>query len=169
MLKVASRTVATILSIGSLIPVALTLHKFESTKDIFRDVRQSNGTTTNRNLWAKDNKLWPTLMYTAVAAISVLLNAIVMISYFGSVRRANTAAKVATTFSWIIITGNLGVWIAAAAIYRQQKNLNGKPNDLWGWSCSSGAQQIQKVFKDQINFSNYCTTQVQHLREILVL
>ncbi|KAF2100045.1 hypothetical protein NA57DRAFT_75549 [Rhizodiscina lignyota] len=158
-LKVTSRTIATLLSIGSLIPVALTLHKFLSTQNTFKDVKTASGSTVHRTAWAFGTRAWPTFMYVAVAAVSVTLNAVVMISYLRGIRNANRAAKVASVFSWIVILGNLGVWIAAAAIYRQQKDFKGKSNDLWGWTCSAGAQEIQKVFKDQINFNQYCTTQ----------
>jgi hypothetical protein len=55
--------------------------------------------------------------------------------------------------------GNLIVWTVAASIYRKEKDKDGKPNDLWGWTCSAAARAIQKEFTHEVNFDQYCTTQ----------
>lgn len=55
--------------------------------------------------------------------------------------------------------GNLIVWTVAASIYRKEKDKNGKPNDLWGWTCSAAARAIQKEFTHEVDFDQYCTTQ----------
>lgn len=100
-------------------------------------------------------------MYFLVAGISVLLNLIIILSYiFSGVKHANKAATIATTFTWIVMLGNLIVWSVAASLYRTEKDKNGKSNDLWGWTCSPAAKLIQKEFAEDVDFNQYCNVQV---------
>ena len=55
--------------------------------------------------------------------------------------------------------GNLIVWSIAAGMYRNERNKGGKSNDLWGWTCSSGARLIQKEFVNEIDFNRFCNIQ----------
>jgi hypothetical protein len=98
-------------------------------------------------------------MYFAVAAISLILNLVILLSYCCcGVAQANKAALAATTFSWITLIGNLIVWSIAASLYRKEK----KTNDLWGWTCGPAARAIQKEFADQVQFNTYCNIQVSN-------
>lgn len=102
-------------------------------------------------------------MYFLVAAIALLLNLCIILAYlFSGVKGANRAAVVATTFTWIVMIGNLVVWAVAASLYRTEKDKDGKSNDLWGWTCSSAAQAIQKEFKNEVDFDKFCNVQVSH-------
>ena len=56
--------------------------------------------------------------------------------------------------------GNLVVWSVAAAMYRNEKDKDGKNSDLWGWTCSAGAKAIQKEFVGEIDFDRFCDVQV---------
>jgi hypothetical protein len=116
-----------------------------------------NGQMVNRTPWAKDSKVWPTYMYFGVAALALVLNLVILVSYrFG----INVANKAATMTTWVIMIGNLVVWSVAASLYRSEKDKGGKANDLWGWTCSSAADKIQDVFARDVNFDKFCTTQV---------
>jgi len=99
-------------------------------------------------------------MYFGVAAVSVLLNFATIFSYKCGIEQANVAAVVTSTFSWVNMLGNFIVWCVAATVYRTEKDRNGKSDDLWGWTCSSGARAIQKEFVGDINFGSYCNVQV---------
>lgn len=158
-LRLISRILALLISIAVFIPITLTLHKFLTTKDIYRDVPQPDGTVISRTAWAKNSKTWPTYTYFAVAAVSVLLHFTIIISYWFSVQHANAAAMVTSVFSWVVLIGNLVVWSVAAGLYRGEKDKDGKSNDLWGWTCSAAAHQIQDIFQDQVNFNNFCNVQ----------
>lgn len=92
--------------------------------------------------------------------MSVLLHFTIIISYWFSVQHANAAATVTNVFSWVVMIGNLVVWSVAAGLYRGEKDKDGKSNDLWGWTCSAAAHQIQDIFQDQVDFNNYCNVQV---------
>jgi hypothetical protein len=98
-------------------------------------------------------------MYLGVAAVSVLLNLVTMLSYKFGVGKANIASFITSIFSWVNILGNFVVWCVAAGIYRAEKDKNGKSNDIWGWTCSAGARAIQKEFVGDIDFGKYCNVQ----------
>lgn len=156
-----SRVIGLLISIGVLIPLLMTLIKFEQTKDVHQTVIV-NGESISRTAWAKDSRTWPTYVYFGVAAISTLLNAGTMLSYCCSVEKANVASYVTSTFSWIVLMGNLVVWAVAAAVYKKEKErmVEGKHTDLWGWTCSGPARQIQREFAQQVDFNQYCVIQV---------
>lgn len=99
-------------------------------------------------------------MYFLVAAISVVLNFVIIIAYSFGTKKANKAATVATVFTWAVMLGNLAVWCVAAALYRTEKDKDGKSNDLWGWTCSPLAREIQKEFAHEVDFDKFCNVQV---------
>jgi hypothetical protein len=102
-------------------------------------------------------------MYLGVAAVSVLLNLVTMLSYKFGVGKANIASFITSIFSWVNILGNFVVWCVAAGIYRAEKDKNGKSNDIWGWTCSAGARAIQKEFVGDIDFGKYCNVQASRI------
>ncbi len=138
----------------------MTLVKFLQTKDTYRTVTNEHGERITRTAWAKDSKVWPTWVYFGVAAVSVLLNFGTVFAYQFGFETANTAAYIATGFGWAVLIGNLVVWSVAASMYRTEKDKHGKHNDLWGWTCSAPARQIQREFADQVDFNQYCDVQV---------
>ncbi|KAF2869065.1 hypothetical protein BDV95DRAFT_457257, partial [Massariosphaeria phaeospora] len=158
-LRILSRTISLLISIAILIPIALTVHKFLSTRTTLRTILHPDGTSTTRTAWAKDSKTWPTYMYFATAATAVLLNGSIIFSYKCGVQQANRASNVASVFSWAVLVGNLVVWSVAAGLYRSEKDKGGKSNDLWGWTCSPAARAIQKEFVKEVNFERFCNVQ----------
>jgi hypothetical protein len=134
----------------------MTLSKFLSTKDTYRTVTLPSGQSIRRTAWAKDTRAWPTWMYFGVATTSVLLNFCTVFSYRFGVDKANAASYVTSTFSWVVMLGNLIVWSVAAGMYRCEK----KTNDLWGWTCSAGARAIQKEFAEDVDYDRFCNVQV---------
>jgi hypothetical protein len=138
----------------------MTLIKFLTTQNTYRTVVQANGHSITRTAWAKGTRAWPTWMYFAVAAASVLLNFGTVFSYKFGVERANVASYVTSIFSWVVMLGNLVVWSVAAGMYRSEKDKHGKSNDLWGWTCSVAARAIQKEFAGEVDFDKFCNIQV---------
>ncbi|KAF2252411.1 hypothetical protein BU26DRAFT_422632 [Trematosphaeria pertusa] len=158
-LRVISRVLAFLISIAVFIPITLTLHKFLTTQNTYHDVAGPDGSTTRRTAWAKDSKVWPTWMYFLIAGVSLLLNFVILFSYKFGIETANKAAMVATTFTWVVMLGNLVVWSVAASLYRTEKDKDGKSNDLWGWTCSAAARAIQKEFAKEVDFDRFCSVQ----------
>lgn len=161
-LRVVSRVLAFLISVGVLIPITMTVAKYLSTKDTFRTIVQ-NGQTIERTAWAKNTRAWPTWMYFAIAALSALLNFGTVFSYKFGVETANAANYVTSAFTWIVMLGNFVVWSVAAGMYRSERDKDGKSNDLWGWTCSAGARAIQKEFAGEVDFDKFCNVQVRYI------
>ena len=139
----------------------MTLAKFLSTQNTYRTFTPVGGHAVTRTAWAKDTRAGPTWMYFGVAALSVILNFATLFSYRFGVHRANVASYVTSSFSWVVMLGNLVVWSVAAGMYRGEKDKNGKSNDLWGWTCSAAARAIQREFAGEVDFARYCNVQVR--------
>ena len=72
-------------------------------------------------------------------------------------KHANKTEKTVGTAGFVIEMGaHIAVWIATAVAYRLGKT----GNDLWGWTCSDKADQIQDQFQAVIDFNNFCNVQV---------
>lgn len=155
-LKLVSRLLATILSATTLAPLLQTLIKFLRTKDIYFTVE---GQT--RTAWAHDTIAWYTYMYAAVSAVSLLLNLVVLGAYLrGGFRGGNKAAVYESGWTWFIFGVNVVVWAVSAGIYRYGKEpVDGKFRNLWGWTCSTSAQEFQDVLTS-VDFEKYCGVQV---------
>lgn len=163
-MKVISRLVAACLSIAVLVPLAITLHKYLSTRNDFKIVRNESlgGNAVRRTAWANESVTWPTYMYFGIAVISLAFNSTIMFSYLHSVKTANSVATVGGYFTGGVLLLNLVVWTVTTALYKQQSvvtNDRGVHNDLWGWTCSPAAQILQPVFDEQLDFARYCDIQ----------
>jgi len=154
-LKFILRVFALALAIYSLITMSYTLKRFIDTRDHKVIIRNSAGHVLIRGPWFKETKIWPTVLLATTSVLSLLLNLVVLIAYFRSVRTANTTSAYFTYISFSITATHVGMWIPTAAAYRIGKT--GK--DLWGWSCSEKAQQIQFAFKGVIDFKKACNVQ----------
>ncbi|KAF1808372.1 hypothetical protein P152DRAFT_462647 [Eremomyces bilateralis CBS 781.70] len=155
-LKFVSRALSTLLSLATLILLAITLQSFLSTRSIRRPVPH---TGIPRGPWSRDSKVWPTYLYLGVAIASLLLHVGIFIAYLRSVRAANRAATLATGFTWAVTLMNLVIWVVGAATYRTAKDDGGGAgSDLWGWSCSAVADEIQGVF-GEVRFQSLCQVQ----------
>jgi hypothetical protein len=100
-------------------------------------------------------------MYFSVSLASVLINILILASYARGVKSANRTAIVGTVFTWGVLLADIGIWIATVVIYKYEKEVteNGKHNDLWGWTCSGAAKQLQTTFKNEVPFDQYCNIQ----------
>ncbi|KAK6389519.1 hypothetical protein LTR65_006690 [Meristemomyces frigidus] len=153
-LKFVSRVVASAMSAITLAPLVMTLVKYLETRNTYYNV---NG--IDRTAWPNNSNTWYTYMYTAVAAISFLLNTAIVIAYWKGVKQANSADKVAGYWSNILLVGHIVVWAVSAGVYRYGKEpVNGHFKDLWGWSCSTAADELQAVITD-VKFGTYCNIQ----------
>ncbi|KAI7551467.1 hypothetical protein KC331_g2531 [Hortaea werneckii] len=153
-LKFLERILSLILSILTLIPLVMTLIKFLQTRDIYFTV---DG--TQRTAWAKNSITWYTYLYTAVAGISCLFNAAVILTYISGVQRANAVGDVASKWEYLVQGSQIIVWAVSAGIYRYGREpVDGKFRDLWGWTCSQDAAALQAAV-DDVNFGKYCGLQ----------
>ncbi|KAK5173119.1 uncharacterized protein LTR77_003241 [Saxophila tyrrhenica] len=154
LLRIVSRALATVLSAATVAPLAITLVKFFQTKDTYMTVDGES-----RTAWASGTIAWYTYMYFGISLVSFLLNAGIMISYIRGVKQANATAKYAGYWSALILGAHVVVWAISVAVYRYGKEpVEGKFVDLWGWTCSEAANEIQEQVTD-IDFQQYCSIQ----------
>ena len=145
------------LAIYSLVTMAYTLKHFIDTRDhvvVIRNI-SAGGEPVVRGPWFKESKTWPTILLMVTSAVSLLLNVVVVVAYFKSVETANTAAAKFMYISYIIAAVHVGMWIPTAVAYRAGKT----GEDLWGWSCSTKAEQIQTAFLGVVDFKRSCHIQ----------
>jgi hypothetical protein len=128
-LRLISRSIAFILSLTTLVPLALALAKFLSTKDTYFTVDGKE-----RTAWAHDSITWYTYMYFGVSLVSFVFNLAIMTAYWRGIKKANIVASVATWWTSTVLVGHVLIWAVSAALYRYGKApVGGKFRDLWGW------------------------------------
>jgi hypothetical protein len=156
-LKVASRILAVILSIATLIPLLMTIAKYVSTRNSTYTV---DGQT--RTAWARNTITAYTYSYAAIIGTSLVLNTAVLCGYCrkNGIRSANRVSKIATTWTWSVIAVDIVMLGISVSVYRYGKEpVDGKFRDLWGWTCSSAARDLQGVLTS-VDFDYHCTVQV---------
>ena len=110
--------------------------------------------------WPKETRLWPTYMLAAASGLTALLSLCLLIA------QCCRAKRKAAFFSVLYSLVHIGFWIGISATYRIAK----KKDDLWGWSCSEQAKEIQKQLGSKVlNFESLCNIQVSFLCHIIVL
>jgi uncharacterized lipoprotein YddW (UPF0748 family) len=123
-LRLVSRVVSLILSITTLVPLAMTVAKYLSTRDVYFNVAG-----TERTAWSQDTIAWYTYMYFGVS-----LDLLVVVAYWHGIKKANRMAAVASWWTTTVLVGHVLIWIVGVAIYRYGKQpVEGRFRDLWGW------------------------------------
>jgi len=121
---------------------------YSTTKDTIREARTP---------WpSRGTKLWPTIMLSAASGLTLVLSLVTLFSYCCCWKRARASWKVTVARYIIHIVG----WIIVSGIYRYEKSLHGNENDLWGWTCSTNADDIQAAFHGVVSFDALCRVQV---------
>lgn len=162
-LKLVARIMAAVLSITTFVPLAMTLAKYYQTKD-----QKYSVDGQKRTAWPANPTLWYTYMYFGVSLISMVLNSVIILAYCRSIEHANKADDVAGWWSNITLIGQIVFYGVAVGVYRYGKEpVNGHFTDLWGWSCSSAAAQIQVSILN-VNFAQSCQVQVRILNQVCV-
>jgi len=105
--------------------------------------------------WPKHPTLWSTYMLLAIAAITFIMNFIVICTYICGVNAANKASSITGYIGYALLAVRIVAWGVAAGLF--QKANTG--NDLWGYSCSDQADAIQAQVQSYINFNTLCLTQ----------
>ena len=98
-------------------------------------------------------------MLTAGAAVTFLLSVATLVAYCLNFDRAQKSWKL-TVVKYVI---HIVVWIVISTLYRYEKGLDGKNNDLWGWACSQETTAIQQEFRGVVEFTPLCNAQVSEL------
>lgn len=159
-LRVVSRVLTFLLSAATMCALAMVLYKYLQTRNEYFMVDGEE-----RTAWADGTIAWYTYLYFGISTLSFILDTAILIGYCRSVKTANTAATVAGFWAGLLLVSHIAVWIASLAIYRYGREpVDGKFKDLWGWTCSSSASEIQSEITN-IDFEKYCHVQVSKINE----
>ncbi|KAL8793859.1 MAG: hypothetical protein Q9195_003585 [Heterodermia aff. obscurata] len=121
--------------------------KFYTTKGLVRD---------GRTAWPQGGtKEWPSIMLLAASGLTLLMSVVLLFGYCCCWKKTKTSWKF-TVFRYVV---QIAAWIMVSVIYRYEKGLHGNDNDLWGWSCSTKAKDIQETFNGVVDFSSLCKAQ----------
>ncbi|RPB08584.1 hypothetical protein P167DRAFT_578129 [Morchella conica CCBAS932] len=150
-LKLISRFLAFLISVAVFGMMGNTAFSYYSTSE------QKKG-TDNLSAWPDNTKTWPTLMMLGVSLMSLVSNAVVMLSYCCGHSSANKTDSVSSFFSAADMVVHAICWGISAGLFKQQSALNGVKNDIWSWTCSTAADERQALYADVVNFEFLCKT-----------
>lgn len=142
--RTASRAISTALNMVMFAFMAFVIATFYATR---------HDTALGRTIWPLgETKVWPTIMLLATSLVTFVLSVFVLCFYCFRYKQASESWKLVVVTYGI----HIGVWIVVTVLYRQQKVLN----DLWGWSCTDIADELQKAGHSRVNFEQLCKIQV---------
>jgi cytochrome c biogenesis protein CcdA len=105
-----------------------------------------------RNVWPAEAKVWPTVMLLVAALLTLLVELAVLAAYCCGFARAQNSWKLVA----VSHAAHFSMWLVVAFLYRYEKRLD----DVWGWSCSDVAEQLQRDLNGSLNFGRLCALQV---------
>ncbi|CAG8955691.1 hypothetical protein HYFRA_00010957 [Hymenoscyphus fraxineus] len=141
-LSALSRGLSSITNLIMFVFMAFTIFTFYSTRD-----EQALG----RSIWAKDQKTWPTFLVLAASFVTFCASLLALLLFCCCFKRAANSWKV-VVFTYAI---QIAMWLLVTFLYRYEKRLN----DLWGWSCSDIAWELQHKGNASVNFDRLCDIQ----------
>jgi hypothetical protein len=137
-LKFISRTLGVLLSLATVVPLALITQKYLSTRNAYFNV---NG--TSRTAWPTDTKTVYNYVYLTLSVISLLLNITILLAYFRGIQHASFVARINAIWTGIILAAHIIAMIAGVAVYKAGSSQN-SPNGSIG---TSGAGRVVRVPK----------------------
>ena len=156
-IKSLSEAVSSLFSFAMFALMVYVIIEFAMTKDKTRG---------GRSPWPKNAKVWPTIMLLIASAFTLVTSVVILFAYCCCFKRAQSSWKITLAKHAVHIVA----WIIISVVYRYERGLHGKNNDLWGWACAEKASPIQDQFNGVINFKSLCTGQVKflsHIQEVL--
>lgn len=142
-LSALSRGISSITNLIMFAFMAFTMFTFYSTKD-----EQALG----RSIWAKNWKTWPTVLVLVASFLTFCASLLALLLFCCCFKKAANSWKM-VVFTYAI---HISMWLLVTFLYRWEKALN----DLWGWSCSEQAGELQHKGNASVNFDRLCQIQV---------
>lgn len=103
-----------------------------------------------RSLWPQQPTEWPTYMLLAAALVSSLTAIGVMLMFCCCYERASKSWKLILLLNAVEVI----YWLVVAIVYKKEQRLA----DLWGWSCSDIAAELQDG-GSSVAMDSLCTLQ----------
>ncbi|KAL5330711.1 hypothetical protein ACEPPN_000230 [Leptodophora sp. 'Broadleaf-Isolate-01'] len=146
-LRLTSRLVSLILNAFMIGILSFALAKYYLTRN--------NVIAGNQKAWVTPATLWPTFMLLGIAAITFFMNLVTLCSYACGVGAANKSSTATTVVGIILLAVHVISWAVAAGLYKMAET----GNDLWGYTCSARADEIQAQVKSFVSFGKLCNLQ----------
>ena len=146
-IKFLTEIASSLFSLGMFALMVYVIVEFALTKDTIRE---------GRGPWAKNSKVWPTILLLIASAFTLITSVGILLAYCCCFKRAQGSWKI-TLAKYAV---HIVAWIIISFVYRYERGLHGKNNDLWGWACAEKDSPIQEQFNGVINFKSLCTGQV---------
>lgn len=109
----------------------------------------------NQKAWVTPATLWPTFMLLGIAAVTFCMNVVTLCSYLCGVGAANKSQTFTTLVGSILLAVHVVSWAVAAGLFKMAQT----GTDLWGYTCSSRADEIQVQVNSFVNFGKLCNLQ----------
>jgi hypothetical protein len=106
--------------------------------------------TDGRPIWPRSPVEWPTYLLLGGAFLSFATAVFTMIMFCCCYERSTRSWKLALFINGIEVL----YWVIVTIVYRKEKQIS----DLWGWSCSEVAQDLQRD-GGSVHFDKLCTLQ----------
>lgn len=110
----------------------------------------------NASPWVTPATLWPTFLLLGMSVVTFLLNIITICAYACGVGASNKINSCTTVINYIFLGVQVVLWGITVGLFKMANN----GNDLWGYSCSDQADQIQAEVRSFLDFGKLCTMQV---------
>lgn len=121
-----------------------------------------NVTAGGLSIYPTFMQLWPTYMMLVAGAVTVVLNACVVVWRVRGTRRDLEREEVYNKVWDYVLHGiTFSIWFASSASFRITKDFGpaADPNVLWGYVCSPTAKQINAEFPEVVKFYVECQVQ----------
>lgn len=105
-----------------------------------------------RSIWPRSPKTWPTYMLLVASLLTMITSILLLLYYCLFPKRAAESWKV-IVLSYAI---HIILWLLVTFLYRLEKAIS----DLWGWSCTDIAKDLQAKGDIAVDFSKLCSIQV---------
>ncbi|KAI8628984.1 hypothetical protein F5Y19DRAFT_485339 [Xylariaceae sp. FL1651] len=141
-LRAISRIVSAITNVITFAFMAFVIAVFLSTRD---------DSALGRPIWPREPKTWPTILLLTASLITLFASLSLLVYYCLCFRRAVDSWKAVAVMYAI----EFGIWLTVTFLYRYEKALS----DLWGWSCTDIAKDLQARGNIRVDFANLCRIQ----------
>jgi hypothetical protein len=105
-----------------------------------------------RPIWPRSPETWPTYMLLAASLLTMITSILLLLYYCLFPKHAAESWKVIV----LSYTIHILLWLVVTFLYRLEKGIS----DLWGWSCTDIAKDLQANGDIAVDFSKLCRIQV---------
>lgn len=110
-----------------------------------------NDQALDRPIWAKEPKTWPAVLLLTASLLTMVASIATVCYYCLYFKRANDSWKVVV----LTYSIHIALWLVVTFLYRYEKDVS----DLWGWSCTPIAAELQAKGNIRVDFTTLCHVQ----------